>query len=45
MIVGKLKPHDHTMPALKKIFASDRIEFPHPREAFVIERGDLFPVP
>ena len=45
MIVGKLKLNDHTMLAPEKILASGKIEFPHPRKAFVIERGDPVPVP
>ena len=45
MNVGKLKLDDHNMLAPEKIFASGKIEFPHPHEAFVIERGDPVPVP
>ena len=30
MIVRKLKLHDHTMLTPEKIFASGKIEFPHP---------------
>ena len=39
MIVGKLKLNDYTMLAPEKIFASGKIEFPHPHKAFVMERG------
>ncbi len=45
MIVGKLRLNDHTMLATEKIFASGKIEFPHPHKAFVIERADSVPVP
>ena len=45
MNVGKLKLDDHNMLAPEKIFASGKIEFPHPHKAFVIERGDPVPVP
>ena len=45
IIVGKLKPKEHTMLAPEKIFAFGKIEFPHLHKAFVIERGDPVPVP
>ena len=45
MIVGKPKLEAHTTLAPEKIFASGKIEFPHPHKAFVIERGDPVPVP
>ena len=45
LIVGELKLDDYTMLAPKKIFASGKIEFPHPHKMFVIERGDSVPVP
>ena len=45
MIVGKPKLDDPTMLAAEKIFASGNIEFPHPHNGFVLERGDPVPVP
>ena len=44
MIVGKLNLDDHTMLAPEKIFASGKVEFPHPHKTFDIERGDPVPV-
>ena len=44
MIVEKRKLYDHTMLAPEKIFASGKVEFPHPHKTFVIERGDPVPV-
>ena len=40
MIIGKLQLHNHTMLAAEKIFASDKVEFPHLHKAVVIELCD-----
>ena len=44
MIVRKLKLHDHTMLTPEKIFASGKIEFPHPYKTAVIQSGHPVPV-